>query len=226
MKETKINQNTKLLGDIELFITNSLGLVKELEKSNEFVNYWLCCYDSERFEAVDLFHPMVEDRSLRFEPSDLYDNNYRRGGKFCYEWSSASDSRNSKKINVPSQFNAGPIHLCLGHHDTDSRNALFIPTECLMSAHNRGLYETLKELSPKDSFPSKFYNDSLSLAYNRMRSEVSHAVVKYHVNQDGDSDISVRWYSDYKYRYSGDFYSLDSIFDHLWEGLEVYPYGY
>ena len=226
MKERKINQNTKLLEDLELGITKSLDLVRALEKTNEFVNYWLCCYDSERFEAVDLFHPIVHDRSLRFEPSDLYNNNYRRGGKFCYEWSSASDSRNSKKINVPSQFNAGPIQLCLGHHDTDSSNVLFIPTECLMSAHNRGLYEILKELSPKDSFPSKFYNDSLSLAYNRMRSEVSHAVVKYHVNQDGDCNISVRWYSDYKYRYSGDFYSLDSIFDHLWEGLDVYPYGY
>ena len=234
MKERKINQNTKLLEDLELGITKSLDLVRALEKTNEFVNYWLCCYDSERFEAVDLFHAVVFDESLNFEPSELYHNTWGRstngtGNDYCYEWSSSkSHSRrgiNAKKINVPSKFNAGPIHLSLGHHETDSRDVLFIPTDCLMSAHNRELYETLKELSPKDSFPSKFYNDSLSLAYNRMRSEVSHAVVKYHVNQDGDSDISVRWYSDYKYRYSGDFYSLDFIFDHLWEGLEIYPYG-
>ena len=136
MKERKINQNTKLLEDLELGITKSLDLVRALEKTNEFVNYWLCCYDSERFEAVDLFHAVVFDESLNFEPSELYHNTWGRstngtGNDYCYEWSSSrSHSRrgiNTKKINVPSKFNAGPIHLSLGHHETDSKDVLFIP---------------------------------------------------------------------------------------------------
>lgn len=236
MKETKINQNTKLLGDIELFITKSLGLVKELEKSNEFVHYWLNCYDSERFDAVDLFHAVVFDESLNFEPSDLYHNTWGRstngaGNDFCYEWSSStSHSRrgiNAKKINVPSKFNAGPIHLALGHHETDSKDVLFIPTECLMAGRNRELYPTLKRLTPRGSFPSEFYSESISGAYNRMRSEISHAVVVYRVDQNGDQDVSVRWYSNHaSNKYWSDFFSLNDVFDHLWEGLQIYPYGY
>ena len=96
MKE-KINQNTKLLEDLQLGITKTLGLVKELEKSNEFIHYWLNCYDSERFDAVDLFHAVVFDESLNFEPSDLYHNTWGRstngaGNDFCYEWSSSVHS--------------------------------------------------------------------------------------------------------------------------------------
>ena len=232
MKERKINQNTKLLEELDLGITKSLGLVRALGKTNEFVNYWLCCHDRQRFNAVDLFHAVVFDESLNFEPSELYHSTYGRstngtGNNFCYEWSSqTSDRRNSKKINIPSQFNAGPIHLCLGHHETDSRDVLFIPTECLMDGRNRELYPTLKRLTPKGLFPSDFYSESISGAYNRMRSEVTHAVVLYNVDQNGDNDIVVRWYSNYASSYSGDFYSLDSIFDHLWDGISVYPFSY
>tara|TARA_R100001460_G_scaffold55594_10_gene94994 strand:- start:2346 stop:3050 length:705 start_codon:yes stop_codon:yes gene_type:complete len=234
VKETKINQNTKLLKDLELGITKSLDLVRALEKTNEFVNYWLCCYDSERFEAVDLFHAVVFDESLNFEPSELYHNTWARstngtGNDYCYEWSSSkSHSRkgiNSKKINVPSKFNAGPIHLSLGHHETDSKDVLFIPTECLMAGRNRELYPTLKRLTPRGSFPSEFYSESISGAYNRMRSEISHAVVVYRVDQNGDQDVSVRWHSSHASRYS-DFFPLDAVFDHLWEGISVYPFSY
>ena len=230
MKERKINQNTKLLEDLELGITKSLDLVRALEKTNEFVNYWLCCYDSERFEAVDLFHAVVFDESLNFEPSELYSNTWVRskgtGNNYCYEWSSdASDRRNSKKINVPSKFNAGPIHLSLGHHETDSKDVLFIPTECLMAGRNRELYPTLKRLTPRGSFPSEFYSESISGAYNRMRSEISHAVVVYRVDQNGDQDVSVRWHSSRASRYS-DFFPIDAVFDHLWEGISVYPFSY
>tara|TARA_R100001510_G_scaffold21234_1_gene18550 strand:- start:446 stop:1150 length:705 start_codon:yes stop_codon:yes gene_type:complete len=234
VKETKINQNTKLLKDLELGITKSLDLVRALEKTNEFVNYWLCCYDSERFEAVDLFHAVVFDESLNFEPSELYHNTWARstngtGNDYCYEWSSSkSHSRkgiNGKKINVPSKFNAGPIHLSLGHHETDSKDVLFIPTECLMAGRNRELYPTLKRLTPRGSFPSEFYSESISGAYNRMRSEISHAVVVYRVDQNGDQDVSVRWHSSHASRYS-DFFPLDAVFDHLWEGISVYPFSY
>lgn len=234
MKETKINQNTKLLKDLELGITKSLDLVRALEKTNEFVNYWLCAYDSERFEAVDLFHAVVFDESLNFEPSELYHNTWARstngtGNDYCYQWSSSKfHSRkgiNSKKINVPSKFNAGPIHLSLGHHETDSKDVLFIPTKCLMAGRNRELYPTLKRLTPKGSFPSEFYSESISGAYNRMRSEISHAVVVYRVDQNGDQDVSVRWHSSHASRYS-DFFPLDAVFDHLWEGISVYPFSY
>lgn len=229
MKERKINQNTKLLEELELGITKSLDLVRALEKTNEFVNYWLCCYDRQRFNALDLFDSCLWDASLRFQPSELYGSTYGRstngtGNNFCYEWSSqTSDRRNSKKINVPSQFNAGPIHLGLGHHETDSRDVLFIPTECLMDGYNGGLYNTLKKLTPKGAFPSDFYSESISGAYNRMRSEVSHAVVLYCVDQNGDQDVSVRWYSNDGSRYS---FPLDAIFDHLWDGIRVYPFSY
>ena len=73
----------------------------------------------------------------------------------------------------------------------------------------------------------EFYSESISGAYNRMRSEVSHAVVVYRVDQNGDQDVSVRWYSSHdSNKYWSDFFSLNDVFDHLWEGLQIYPYGY
>lgn len=234
MKERKINQNTKLLDALQLCITKSLGLVKELEKSNEFVSYWLSCFSSADFDALDLFRPVLSDASLRFEPSNLYNATYNRstkgtGNNFCYEWSSSvhSGKRGSgmRKLNIPRKFNNGPIHLSLLNQETDSMDVLFIPTECLLSHKNVCLYNTLKKLTPKGCFPSDFYCESYRI--NRMRSEVTHAVVLYRVDQNGDNDIVVRWLSaDSLTQYDSPFISLDSIFDGLWTGVSVYPFSY
>ena len=94
-----------------------------------------------------------------------------------------------------------------------------------MAGRNRELYPTLKRLTPRGSFPSEFYSESISGAYNRMRSEISHAVVVYRVDQNGDQDVSVRWHSSRASRYS-DFFPIDAVFDHLWEGISVYPFSY
>ena len=236
MNERKINQNTKLLEELELGITKSLGLVKALEKSNEFVSYWLSCFSSADFDALDLFEPVLYDASLRFEPSHLYNATYNRsakgtGNNFCYEWSSSVNStkrgRGPRKLNIPRKFNDGPIHLCLSHHETDSRDAMFIPTECLLSFKNVYLYNTLKKLTPKGAFPSEFYSESISGGYSPMRSEVTHAVILYDVDQNGDNDISVRWLSAKSLtQYDSTFISLDAIFDNLFDGISVYPFSY
>tara|TARA_R110000796_G_scaffold55417_2_gene129038 strand:- start:504 stop:1169 length:666 start_codon:yes stop_codon:yes gene_type:complete len=218
MKE-KININTKLTKALREGVEHSHTLVETIRKNhNEFVWYWLCSYDAATFDPMDMFEPNLYDVSLDFNPGDLYGKYYDRTGhdsKKYYE----SDG----KFNMPKKFSDGPMLLNLGHYETDSRNALFIPTTCLTSC-NSVFYRTLKKYTPKDCFPADYYTDSYKLS-NRMRPEVTHAVILYTSNQDGDCDISVRWLQDSLLSTYKEFIGISEIFEHLWEGFQIDPFN-
>jgi len=186
--KNKINVNTKLTAALKEKVKHSNALVEAIRKNhNEFVSYWLVCYSAKSFNALDLFEPYLAYASLNFCPSNLYDKNY--DSKSYYE--------STGKFDIPETFSDGPMFLSLGHQETDNHNALFIPTTCL-TGRNTDLYETLKKYTPKpeksggsqyDYFPNDYYSDSYGLS-NRMRSEVTHAVVLYEGNQNGDCNIT------------------------------------
>ena len=79
--------------------------------------------------------------------------------------------------------------------------------------------------SQYDYFPNDYYSDSYGLS-NRMRSEVTHAVVLYEGNQDGDCNITVRWIRDDLGFRLNEFISVNDIFNYLWDGVEINPFCY
>lgn len=227
--KNKINVNTKLTAALKEKVKHSNALVEAIRKNhNEFVSYWLVCYSAKSFNALDLFEPYLYDASLNFCPSELYNGFYtptHLDSKSCYE--------STGKFDIPEKFSDGPMFLSLGHQETDNRNALFIPTTCL-TGPNTALYETLKKYTPKpeksggsqyDYFPNDYYSDSYGLS-NRMRSEVTHAVVLYEGNQDGDCNITVRWIRDDLGFRLNEFISVNDIFNYLWDGVEINPFSY
>ena len=223
-----INVNTKLTAALKEKVDHTKPLVEAIRKNhNEFVSYWLLCYSAESFDAMDLFEPYLWDASLNFHPSRLYDQMYGRNKDVSNYYESGGE------FDIPQKFSDGPMYLSLGHHETDNRNALFIPTTCL-TGPNTGLYNTLKKYTPKpeksggsqyDYFPNDYYSDSYSLV-NRMRSEVTHAVVLYEGNQDGDYDITVRWIRDDLGFRLNEFITVSDILDYLWDGLQINPFNH
>jgi len=59
-----------------------------------------------------------------------------------------------------------------------------------------------------------------------MRSEVTHAVVLYEGNQDGDCNITVRWIRDDLGFRLNEFITVSDIFNYLWDGVEINPFSY
>jgi len=226
MKE-KININTKLTKALREGVEHSHTLVETIRKNhNEFVWYWLCSYDAATFDPMDMFYANLFTTSLDFCPGDLYSNHFlrsERDSKFRSERDSKFYYESDGKFNMPKKFSDGPMLLNLGHYETDSRNALFIPTTCLTS-RNSLFYSTLKKYTPKDCFPADYYTDSYKLS-NRMRPEVTHAVILYTSNQDGDCDISVRWLQDSLLSTYKEFIGISEIFEHLWEGFQIDPFS-
>tara|TARA_R100000234_G_scaffold3274_1_gene2692 strand:- start:2025 stop:2702 length:678 start_codon:yes stop_codon:yes gene_type:complete len=222
--KNKINVNTKLTAALKEKVDHTKPLVDTIRKNhNEFVGYWLVCYSAKSFNALDLFEPYLYNASLNFCPSELY-NGFYTDSKSCYE--------STGKFDIPEKFSDGPMFLGLSHQETDNRNALFIPTTCL-TGRNTGLYETLKKYTPKpeksggsqyDYFPNGYYSDSYGLS-NRMRPEVTHAVVLYEGNQNGDCNITVRWIRDNLGFKLHEFICVGDIFEYLWEGLNVNPFS-
>ena len=242
-----INVNTKLTAALKEKVDHTKPLVEAIRKNhNEFVSYWLLCYSAESFDAMDLFEPYLWNASLNFHPSRLYDQMYGRyesGGKFDTPSKFNDETYGQNKdvsnyyesggeFDIPQKFSDGPMYLSLGHHETDNRNALFIPTTCL-TGPNTALYNTLKNYTPKpeksggsqyDYFPNDYYSDSYCLS-NRMRSEVTHAVVLYEGNQDGDNDITVRWIRDDLGFRLNQFITVSDVLDYLWDGLQINPFS-
>ena len=228
--KNKINVNTKLTAALKEKVDHSKPLVDAIRKRhNEFVSYWLVCYSAESFEALDLFEPYLFNATLNFRPSRLYDEIYSRSNDLPSYYESVGGGFNK----IPEKFSDGPISIGLCHQETDSRNALFIPTTCLTGS-NTGLYETLKKFTPKaekgavstyEYFPNEYYSEAIGLS-NRMRSEVTHAVVLYEGNQDGDCDITVRWIRNDLGSSLYKFINVKTIFEYLWEGLDVNPFSY
>ena len=126
MKE-KININTNLTRALKERVEHSQKLVETVRKNyNEFLGYWLLCYDAASFDALDLFEPELYDASLNFNPGDLYGRYSKRIGhdsKKYYE--------STGKFDIPKKFSDGPMLLDLAHYETDGQGALFIPTTCL-----------------------------------------------------------------------------------------------
>ena len=218
MKE-KININTNLTRALKERVEHSQKLVETVRKNyNEFLGYWLLCYDAASFDALDLFHPELYDASLNFNPDDFYSKYYERTGhdsKKYYE--------STGKFDIPKKFSDGPMMLDLAHYETDAQCALFIPTTCL-TGRNSYLYNTLKKYTPKDCFPADYYTESNGVP-KRMSSEVTHAVVLYTSNQNGDDDISVRWLRDSLMSNYKEFIGIGDIFDHLWNDFHCDPFG-
>lgn len=227
--EKLINVNTKLTEALKEKVDHSNPLVDTIrENHKEFVSYWLVCYSAESFEALDLFEPYLFNATLNFRPSRLYDEIYSRSNDLPSYYESVGDFD-----KIPEKFSDGPMFLGLSHEETDNRNALFIPTTCLTGS-NTGLYETLKKFTPKaekgavstyEYFPNEYYSEAIGLS-NRMRSEVTHAVVLYEGNQDGDCDITVRWIRNDLGSSLYKFINVKTIFEYLWEGLNVNPFSY
>ena len=81
MKE-KININTNLIRALKERVKRSQALVETVRKNyNEFLGYWLVCYDAASFNALDLFEPDLFDASLKFNPGDFYNKYYERTGR-------------------------------------------------------------------------------------------------------------------------------------------------
>ena len=226
--KNKININTKLTAALKEKVEHTKPLVDAIRKKhNEFVSYWLVCYSAESFEALDLFEPYLFNATLEFCPSRLYDKVYSRNSDLSSYYESVGDGFNK----IPQKFSDGPMLLGLSHEETDNRNALFIPTTCL-TGRNTALYDTLKKYTPKpekgavstyEYFPSDYYSEAVGLS-NRMRSEVTHAVVLYDGNQDGDCNITVRWVRNDLGASIHKFVNVKAIFQYLWKGLEVNPF--
>ena len=218
-----INVNTKLTAALKEKVDHTNPLVEAIRKKhNEFVDYWLVCYSAESFKALDLFEPYLAYASLNFCPSNLYHNTH--DSKSYYE--------STGKFDIPQKFSDGPMFLGLSHQETYGRDALFIPTACL-TGRNTDLYETLKKYTPKpeksggsqyDYFPNDYYSDSYSLV-NRMRSEVTHAVVLWESTESGDYDITVRWIRDDLGFRLNEFITVSDIFNYLWDGLQINPFN-
>ena len=239
-----MNINTKLTEALKEKMDNTKELVDVVRKNhNEFVDYWAVCYSADSFNPYSLFSPNLRGRSLDFNPSELYNNHYKIWGSYStspapngsYEWWSSGNIErlpNKDSFDVPAEFNDGLMFLSLTHGETYGNNALFIPTSVLVGK-NEDFYEILKDFSPKaksngvECFPTKYYTEAFGLA-NRMRPEVTHAVVLWSANEDGDRDIEVRWVRDdlsSSYDSIG-FITPSDVFDYLWDGLEIDPNCY
>ena len=216
------NINNKITKELKEKIATTKELVDAANKRNEFFNYWMVCYESKSFNAMDLFYPDLSSAELEFNPSELYSNSYQKtesyyetGGADCFD-------------NIPVKFRDGPLFIALSHQETYGRNALFIPTANITGA-NRGLYQTLKKFTPKSTktrnyFPESFYTENNYSLVNPMRSEVTHAVILWESNQDGDQDVVVRWMHESWVNYS-EFISVNEVLEHLWNGVSCYELG-
>ena len=224
MKE-KININTNLIRALKERVKRSQALVETVRKNyNEFLGYWLICYDAASFNALDLFEPNLFDASLKFNPGDFYNKYYERTGRDSKKYYESTG-----KFDIPKKFSDGPMLLDLVRYETDAQCALFIPTACLTD-RNRCLYYTLKKYTPKDCFPAEYFTESSNGVLKLIHPDVTHAVVLYSTNQDGDDDISVHWLQDnLGFRYSvgskKDFITVRDIFDHLWDDFRCEPFS-
>ena len=185
------------------------------KKYNEFFEYWGVCYSADSFDAADLFYPVISARELSFNPSELYNKSWSvNESSPKYFEKVGSDCL----VKVPEKFSDGVIVLALTHGETFGRQAMFIPTK-LLTGRNNGLYNTLKEFTPKNTktreyFPTRYYDDWLG-----MRSEVTHAVVLWESNENGDDDVSVRWIHENRMTIDT-FISINYVFEHLWQGVD------
>tara|TARA_R110002049_G_scaffold105219_2_gene252031 strand:+ start:379 stop:1047 length:669 start_codon:yes stop_codon:yes gene_type:complete len=216
------NINNKIIKELKEKIATTKELVDVAYKNNEFLGYWMNCYDSKSFDAMNLFYPNLARAELDFSPSELYNRSYRNTDSY-YE-KSGSNCFN----NIPVKFRDGPLFIGLSHQETYGRNALFIPTTCITGA-NRGLYQTLKKFTPKSTktrnyFPESFYTENNYSLVNPMRSEVTHAVVLWESNENGDENIKVHWMHESWVNYS-EFISVRDVLQHLWYGVEAYELG-
>ena len=237
------NINTKLTEALKERIDNTKELVDVVRKNhNEFVDYWAVCYSADSFNPYSLFSPYLRGRSLEFTPSELYNNFYNIGGPIgpesssSYEWWSSGNTErlpNKDSFDIPAEFNDGLMSLSLTHGEIYGKNVLFIPTSVLVGK-NEDFYETLKDFSPTTEgvkcFPNEYYTKSYGLV-NRMRPEVTHAVVLWSSDENGDNDIEVRWVrndlsSAYNTSMSNGFMTPCDVFDYLWDGFEIDPNCY
>ncbi len=216
------NINNKITKELKEKIAGTKELVDVAYKNNEFFGYWLVCYESKLFNVMDLFYPNLYRAELDFSPSELYNKSYRNTDSY-YETAGA-DCFN----DVPVKFRDGPLFIALSHQETYGRNALFIPTTFIAGA-NRNLYQTLKKFTPKPTktreyFPESFYNETNYSLVNPMRSEVTHAVVLWESNENGDQDVVVRWMHQSWVNHS-EFISVNDVLQHLWNGVGCYELG-
>jgi hypothetical protein len=212
----KENINDKVIKDLRERVEITKPIADLVNKKyNEFFEYWAVCYSADSFDAENLFFPVLSTRELSFSPSELYNKSWSvNESSPQYFEKFGSDCL----VKVPEKFSDGVIVLALTHGETFGRQAMFIPTK-LLTGRNHGLYNTLKEFTPKNTkhceyFPTRYYDDFLG-----MRSEVTHAVVLWESNENGDYDISVRWI--HENRITIDiFISINRVFEHLWNGVD------